>query len=612
VSRLVSTVLAATALAALLAPAAAPAADGPPVPVSLDGSGWELHRDPANRGLASGWAAAGPLAGWEPVSVPSPFDSRPLKGLFRGTVGWYRLRFEAPRIVDGYRWALRFEGVRRRSSVWLNGRFLGRSTDPYNPFELYAVGLRPGGNELTLRVDNRKGDRPREGWWNWGGIVRPVRLVPRGRLVARDVALLPRVACFPARCDASVRVTGVVRNRTTSALGGRIDVRLTAPGGAVTESSIPVAPLARGRARVIDDPIAVTGPPALWSPATPNLYDAEIEVRAGGRLEQAETSRIGLRSVSVRRGHLELNGKPVKLYGASIQEDVPGRGPALTPADNDEIVAGLRALGANSTRAHYPLNENLLTKLDAAGIMVWNEAPVYHQNSELNTRRGRRAALEMVRHTILATRNHPSVVANSVANEPVSRPDAFRGSRIWLRQAARLARRLDPSRPVAVDILSYPRVPYQRTYRAFDLLGINSYYGWYEGNERHYTGNFFDLEPYLKRMHARYPRASMVMTEYGAEATRSGPVDEKGTYEFQDDYIRRVLDVVKRNEFMDGALYWTLREFAVKPDWLGGLTTDADPRPDAIHNKGLMSYDGVEKPAFSVLREGIAGLAFPG
>ena len=42
------------------------------------------------------------------------------------------------------------------------------------------------------------------------------------------------------------------------------------------------------------------------------------------------------------------------MYGAAIQEDFPG-GAALTPADNDEIVAELKRLGANATRAHYPL-----------------------------------------------------------------------------------------------------------------------------------------------------------------------------------------------------------------------------------------------------------------
>jgi len=599
--------------AALVLAAAAPAAraDGPPEPVSLDGGGWQLHRDPDDRGLAAGWNAGGPATGWQPVSVPSPIDARPLPSAFHGTVAWYRLRFHAPRVTPGYTWALRFDQVRRRTVVWLNGVKLGTNDDPYAPFELHAHGLRAGINELVVRADNRKGARPREGWWNWGGIVRPVTLVPEGRLVLRDLALLPRVDCGPLRCDASVRLTGVVRNRLSRTLGGRMNVVLTAPDGVRTTKRIQLAPVAGHGRWVLNEAIPVTGPPALWSPSQPNLYDADVTLSTATGVEQEEHSRIGLRSVRVVGGHLQLNGKPIALYGASIQEDLPGEGPALTPADDDEIVAELKALGANTTRAHYPLNDDLLTKLDAAGIMVWNEAPVYHQNSELNRPKGRAAALAMVRATILANRNHPCVVVNSVANEPVSTPDDFPGTRTWLAQAAKLTRRLDPTLPVAVDILTYPNVPYQKTYRLFDALGVNNYYGWYVGKPSHPTGNFFDLEPYLRKMHARYPRAAMVMTEFGAEATHAGPVDQKGTYEFQSDYIRRVMDVVRRNEFMGGALYWTLREFAVKPDWLGGLDPSLYPHPDSIHHKGLISYDGVEKPAFGVLRDLLAATLAP-
>jgi beta-glucuronidase len=57
---------------------------------------------------------------------------------------------------------------------------------------------------------------------------------------------------------------------------------------------------------------------------------------------------------------------------------------------------------------------------------------------------------------------------------------------------------------------------------------------------------------------------------------------------------------------MDGALYWTVREFAVKPDWLGGLDPSFDPHPDSIHNKALISYDGTIKPAFDVMKQRIA------
>jgi beta-glucuronidase len=100
-------------------------------------------------------------------------------------------------------------------------------------------------------------------------------------------------------------------------------------------------------------------------------------------------------------------------------------------------------------------------------------------------------------------------------------------------------------------------------------------------------------------MHAKYPRQALVMTEFGAEATEPGPADVKQTYAFQSRYLERNLDIIDRLGFMGGAIYWTVREFAVKPHWDGG----AQPLVrDSIHNKALIAYDGTPKPAFEVAR----------
>lgn len=593
-----------------LAPAASAFGQVPP-PQDFS-AGWEFRTDPGDRGLSAGWAAQAPDEGWSEVSVPHTFDARPLEKLFSGTVAWYRKRFDMPDLDQSFSWALKFEQVRRRAVVWLNGRRIGSHADPYTPFELPARGLEPSGNELVVRVDSRKGTRPREGWWNWGGMIRPVQLVPRGRVVLRDVGVLPRVNCSHDPCTAAVTVLATAENRTPDWVRARLRLVMTAPDGAETLASIPFPRVIRaGKTARLRARVPVSGTAALWSPANPQLYQTRVELRTGSRVEQEEAFRTGLRSVRVRDGKLRLNGKPLELYGASIQEDYPGRGAALTDAEMDEIVAQLKELGANATRAHYPLNERLLQRFDEAGIMVWNQAPIYHRNAELDRPEGRREAYDTVRGTVLAGRNHASVMTHSVANEPVAAPDDYPSSARFLRIAAAITRNLDPTLPVSVDILTYPRIARQEAYTHFDLLGINNYYGWYVGKPERPTGNFYDLEPYLQASRERYPGIAMVMTEFGAESTTNGPPSEKGTYEFQSDYINRVLDVVERNEFMGGAIYWTLREFAVKPRWTGGAAPWAEPEPDSIHNKGLIAYDGTKKPAFEVMRERIARALAP-
>ena len=345
--------------------------------------------------------------------------------------------------------------------------------------------------------------------------------------------------------------------------------------------------------------VPVRGTPRLWEPEHPRLYDATVKLLIGGRPIQTERRRIGLRTVKVVDGALRLNDRVLDLRGASIQEDIPGRGPAMTDADVEATVEELKGLGVNVTRAHYLLDERLLRRFDEEGILVWSQAPVYHRDRMLRTPGQRSFELDSLRATILGARNHPSVITHSVANELSPQPDRVKTTRLWMLNAADLARDLDPTLPVSVDVLSYPGVPRQRTYNHFDMLGINSYYGWYEGKPERSTANLADLEPYLRAMHAKYPSQALVMTEFGAEATEPGPADVKQTYEFQTRYLERSLDIIDRLGFMGGAIYWTSREFAVKPRWDGG----AQPLVrDSIHNKALIAYDGTPKPAYDVAR----------
>jgi beta-galactosidase/beta-glucuronidase len=567
---------------------AAPPLSGPPAAVPL-ATGWELAMDPGDHGVAEGRPNGGG-PGWRPTTVPGVFDPRPLAGEFHGTVGWYRVTFDGPRAPGGYGWALRFGSVRRVAEVWLNGRLIGRHADPYVPFDLPASGLRPGQpNTLVVRVDNRKGPEPREGWWNWGGIIRPVALVPRGRIELDTPGLMYRGGGIEL-------FDGWLVNRSSVPLRPAVVVSLRSPSGTETRVARGAETLAPGERLRLRFSFRVPDP-QIWAPDDPKLYRATIETLAGSRVEQRDPLSIGLRTVRVVGGRLEVNGRPVRLRGASILEDVEGRGPALTEADMNGIVAKLKAIHANVTRSHYLLNDRLLDRLDAAGILVWQQSPIYHRDVLLRTPAQRAAALDTVRDTVLAARVHPSVVAHSVANELSPIPETLPGTRTFLDAARRLVPDLDPSVPPAVDILSYPGLPRSVTYSRFPLLGINTYFGWYAGKPDHPTGDLAALAPFLQRTRRLYPHSALVMTEFGAEATEHGPPIEKQTYEFQTRFVDRTLRIVDSLPFMGGAIYWTLQEFAVKPHWDGGAHPPG-PQRDSIHHKGLITYDGRIKPAW--------------
>ena len=588
-----SIVCAVLVLAAVL-PLAPPAhAEEAPAPVPL--TAWEYRHDPGDEGLAAGWAAGGPADGWQPATVPHVLDPRPLAGNFGGTVAWYRTVVNPP--PGGPGWIVRFGQARRSASVWLNGVPIGANTDPYAPFEVRV----PGPGLLVVRVENRRPGSVREGWWNWGGLTRPVTLVPAGAPRMEDLGVMPRIRCSRGACRGSVLLDVTLVNDGAEARPASVGLRV-----ASLDATIDAGVLAPGESRRVRRELAVPEPVELWWPQSPRLYDARVELRSGGALSQAEQLRVGFRSVRVRRGMLTLNGRVLDLRGASIQEDVEGRGPALTDADVERIVADLKEVGANVTRAHYALDERLLRRFDEEGILVWNQAPVYHADRTLRRAAGRRQMLSRVRSAVVAARSHPSVITTSVANELAAKADDMPGTRSFLDRAARLARALDPTRPVSLDVLSYPNIPYQRVYERFGMLGINNYFGWYAGKPRYSTRDFGDLAPYLRGMHERYPRHALVMTEFGAEALHDGDARRKGTYSFQARYLARVLDVVDRARFLGGAIYWTLQEFAVKPGWDGGVGTAAGTQPDGIHKKGLISYDGARKPAWQVAHDRFA------
>jgi beta-glucuronidase len=203
----------------------------------------------------------------------------------------------------------------------------------------------------------------------------------------------------------------------------------------------------------------------------------------------------------------------------------------------------------------------------------------------------------MLRRNIVTNGSHPSVMLWSIANELSSRPSL--SQRIYIRAAVRLAHRTDPTRPVGLAVAGYPSALCQAAaYRPLDVLGFNDYFGWYPGP----SGQLFDrlgLSGYLDRVRACYPRQAVVVSEFGAEANRNGPVEEKGTYAFQQDFVNFQLGVFATKPWLSGAIYWALNEFWVRPDWSG-----ADPRPiSPLFQKGLVTQDWVRKPAWQTLHD---------
>jgi beta-glucuronidase len=577
--------------------------DGPSGRHLLSGV-WYGRPDPGDKGLEAAYQRSSSLAGWVGTTIPQAANAGDLsEESYFGRVHWYRKDFRAPPAPARTRWVLRFESVNYRATVWLNGRLLGRHTAAYLPFELEAEKLRPKRvNRLVVRVDGRRSpldvppltvrsdNRFTGGWWNYTGILREVYLRRVDGFDLRDVLVRPVLPC--RSCAARVRVEATVQNVSDAGAPARLE-------GRVDERRLDFAPafVPAGQGRRLRTTIRLAKP-RLWSPQDPNLYTVSLLVRGIGGVAQRYTVHTGIRDIRVDRwGRLLLNYERVSLRGASMHEDDPERGAALGPADLRRNVELLRELGATMTRSHYPLHPLTLELADRHGIVVWSEVPVYQMQDRLfMVSRVRRVGLYLLRQTIRRDRNHPSVFVWSVGNENTSRPGA--GFSRYVREAKRTVRSLDPTRLVGLAFPGYPTIDRQQLYGELDALGVNDYFGWYEGP----AGSIADraaLEPYLDRLHGDYPRQALFVTEFGAEASRPGQVGEKGTFEFQKEFLQYHLNVFARKPFVNGALVWILRDFRVKPGYAGG-----NPMPQPPKNfKGLVDDSGARKPAFDAVQQ---------
>jgi Glycosyl hydrolases family 2, TIM barrel domain/Glycosyl hydrolases family 2, sugar binding domain len=513
---------------------------------------------------------------------------------FDGAVAWYRTTVRVAAAGD---YAIRFESVNHRASVFVDGRLVARHTGAYLPFEA-RTRLGAGRHVLLVRADWRSPAAMQAAgwhrtWFNFGGIDREVTIRRLGASEVDAPGILTRL--LPGG-GAVVDVTARVRNRgapRTIALEGRL--------GARTLRFAPVA-LRAGRSAWVHARLWIAHP-NLWAPGHPALQTLQLAVPG----ESGWRAKVGLRELRWAGGRLLLNGRRLVLHGASLQEDAPGRGDALRPADMDAIVRRLRAIGANATRAQHPLNPALLERLDAAGILVWQEiGPVDSPGAWTSTTPAlRRQGLRRVRIGVVQARTHPSVLAWNLANEAANNGHAG-GQAQFIDSAAQLVHRLDPGRPVAVDVWG-THMPLRAgfMYRHVDAIGGTNYEGWYNDLTAGPAAVDRGIADWLGRLRAAFPGRVLVVSEFGAEANALNAPDAPGGLVFQADLVARHIRIYRAQPWLSGMLVWNLQDFALSPTFAGGSIRREAPDialVRGINQKGLFTYDGRAKPAAAVVK----------
>ena len=515
--------------------------------VDFDDSGWR------EVDLPHDWAVELPFVDAPHLAV---HGAKPLGREYPETsIGWYRRVFDLPAADEGKRIAVEFDGIFRNAMICFNGFYMGKNFSGYAPcrFDLTDFADYGGKNVIAVRVDATLG----EGWFYEGaGIYRHAWLT---KTAPAHVAQWSTVVRSEVKgTAATVSVTTEVRNESDKDANCRVTARIVDAHGnvaATMESESAAVPAWRRQNFACK---ATLDRPQLWSLEEPHLYRLITTVESGGSAVDHEETAFGIRTIrfDADKGFF-LNGVATKMKGTCNHQDHAGVGAALPDRLQYYRVERLKEMGCNAYRtSHNPPTPELLDACDRLGMLVMDETRMMSSDPE---------ALSELERMIRRDRNHPSVVIWSLGNEEPSQGTP-RGARI-MTTMKRLARRLDPTRPVTMA-MNWGWG--EGVSRVVDVQGFN-YGGGHLGGPQ--TGK--DIDDY----HKKFPQQPTVGTESASDYSTRGIYEndkEKGYVSSYDvNYPTYTLplegcwQVFAAREFVAGSFGWTGFDYRGEPSPYG-------------------------------------------
>jgi beta-glucuronidase len=456
---------------------------------------------------------------------------RPEYFYFEGSV-WYSRSFVYKALSDEERVYLRIGGANYDTKVYLNSGFLGNHYGGSTPFFVELTGKLREDNIIQVCVNNtRTVDRVpmrNTDWYNWGGLYRDIELIRVPTIFIKDLKM------------------HLVPDGTYESIAVRVQISEPDARGDVTVE-IPELNLERRlalRNGVCEQTIKAK--PELWSPETPRCYDVFVRYA-----EDRVYDRIGFRQIEVQGTEMRLNGEPLFLRGVSVHEDDARTGKYSDREDIARRYRDAKELGCNFLRlAHYPHHELASQMADEAGLLLWEEIPVYWAIDFENHSTYDDAENQLC-ELITRDYNRASVIIWSVGNE-----NADTDARLeFMKKLAGKAKSIDPSRLVtAACLVNHEKIRIEdRLTQYLDVIGLNEYYGWYKPN-------FEELEVLGRNSN---PDKPVVISEFGAgaKAGHHGSVSEKFTEEYMENVYEKQIRTIKKLDYVRGLTPWILYDF---------------------------------------------------
>jgi hypothetical protein len=410
---------------------------------------------------------------WETVHLPHCFSVPYFQtGKWYSGYGWYRKQFTVPVTWEDKRIFIEFEGAFHDAEVFVNGKAAGRHRGGYTGFSFDITELVvQGNNVLAVRLNNLWDSHlpPRGGDHIFpGGIYRDVYLL------VTNPAHITWYGTFVTTPEVSAR-SGTVHVKTELKNSGVVSktfllkTEVINPSGSRVDKFSSSADIGAGKTVVFDQTGHAIARPQLWHPDHPFLYKV-VSTLYDGRMpvDRYETT-FGFRWMewTADRGFF-LNGEHYYFKGANVHQDHAGWATAVTNAGLVRDVQMVKETGMDFIRgSHYPHDPVFSHACDSLGILLLQENDFWSCGIRGNggwylgdgvyppNREDQKAFEENVKSNleemIRIQRNHPSIIAWSMCNEPFfTKESTLPRVREFLEELVQLSHRLDPGRKVVV------------------------------------------------------------------------------------------------------------------------------------------------------------------
>ena len=358
-------------------------------------------------------------------------------------VGWYRTKVTLSEFTADKQVILAFDGAMSNAQVFVNGEKVGSRPYGYSYFYFDISSYLNSGaeNSIAVRLENHSFSSR---WYPGAGLYRKVKLIVKNNTSFKQwgqYITTPYVSDQLAKVNIRSQVQG--ENLTIKTI-----IR-DAEGKVVAENKI-----ADRFADELEQNLGVKNP-RLWSPETPYLYTAELQLYQGDMLKDTEIVRFGIRTIkySADKG-FELNGKTTKFKGVCLHHDLGPIGTAVNKTALRRQLTILKDLGCNAIRSSHNMPSfEQLELCDEMGFLFLAES--FDEWKKPKVKNGYNLyfdewAEKDVINLVHATRNHPCIVMWSSGNEV---PDQWGEAGVkrakWLQD---IFHREDPTRPVTVGM----------------------------------------------------------------------------------------------------------------------------------------------------------------